>query len=119
MGESVLVQLGIGGVFAIIIIDRFVAMIIKLKGTKNNGNGDNGHNQICKDTKEVAIDTNDKVKTLHSLHNKTTPDGLPVWYFPQSIVQDQKEIAKAQTDTAIHLKALAESVRILSEKQRR
>lgn len=111
--NSVLLQLGVGGIFAVLIIRAFVEMVKALKKTDSgSGSGsDNGVKQIIHDTKEISIDTNDKVKTLHSLHNKTNPDGLPVWYFPQSFVQDQKEIARAQEKTARHL----EKVTIVQE----
>jgi len=116
MNEA-LTQLGVGGIFAILVIRSFIELTKAMKN--KNGNGTGGHEQICQDTKKLAIDTNDKVKTLHSMHGKTNPDGLPVWYFPQSFVQDQKEIAKAQADTAMHMKAIADTVRKLDDAKRR
>ena len=95
-------QLGIGGIFAILIIKSFIELIKTMRGK-------NGSDTI-KDVKSITIDTNDKVKTLHSLHSKTNQDGLPVWYFPQSIVQDQKKIAEAQAQTAMHMEAISESI---------
>lgn len=112
-----LTQLGVGGIFAVLVIRSFVELVKALKGA-TNGKASGGHEQITKDTKEITIDTNNKVKTLHSLHSKTNADGLPVWYFPQSIIQDQKEIAKTQADTAVHMKALADAVQKLEEKRR-
>ena len=109
-----LTQLGVGGIFALLVIRAFVELVKAMK-TKNGSEG-NGHEQITRDTKKLAIDTNDKMKTLHSMHSKTNPDGLPVWYFPQSFVQDQKEIARAQADTALHMKSIADAVQELKKK---
>lgn len=117
--NEVLTQLGVGGIFAVLVIRSFVELVKAMKNGKNGGGLKSSDSQLIQDTKALSIDTNDKVKTLHSLHSKTNPDGLPVWYFPQSIVQDQKEIAKSQADTAMHMKSIAESMKTLEQKTRR
>jgi len=111
-------QLGVGGIFAILLIREFINLVYKMKNKDGNSNG-NGHAQICKDTKEIVIDSNDKIKSLHSLHAKYDGDGRPLWYFPRSITESQKRIAEVQEKTAGHLKdvsnAQAQVVDLLKE----
>ena len=101
--DSVLLQLGVGGIFAVLIIREFVNLVAKLKGKNGNGNG----SQTLSDIKQIAIDTNDKTKALHSLHSKTDGDGVPMVYSPRSIVADQKEMAKTQNKTAEHMRDIS------------
>jgi len=96
--DNVLLQLGVGGIFAVLIIREFVNLMTKMKG-KSNGNGNSSDSQILKDVRLTTADTNDKVKGLYSMHSKTDNDGIPVWYMPRSFVEAQKEMARTQADT--------------------
>jgi len=112
-------QIGVYGIFALMLIKALTEMLKAAKSKNGNGSKTPEAPQVCKDIKEMTIETLDKVKGLHSMHNKTDSDGLPVWYMPRSMVKAQQEIAKTQEQTTIHLKSLADSVKELCEKQRR
>ncbi len=119
MDGSIGQQIGIYGIFALMLIKALTEM---LKAVKTKGNG-GSHEQIAKDTKQVAVDTNDKVKALHTMHEKTDGDGVPLCYTPRSIVNTQKEIAKTQADTvnvikdvSRNLKDVSDTLKIVNEK---
>ena len=118
MDANVWTQLGLGGVFAILIIDRFVTLVIKLREKKGNGNGSG--TETVKDIKAIVIDTNNKAASIHELTNRIDGDGVPMVYTPRSIVESQKKTAEAQEQTARHLsevvrvqKQMADDVRTI------
>jgi hypothetical protein len=120
MNDFPVKDLGAYGIFVLLFIKY---MIEFTKAMKSNKNESGGFEQNVRDTKGIAletrnvsVDTNDKVKTLHSLYTKTTQDGIPMGYFPHSIVEDQKEITKSMEQTAIYMKAVADSVERLEKK---
>lgn len=112
--NELITQLGVGGIFAVLVIRSFVELTKAMKNGKANGAP-----QLYRDIKNVTDDTNDKIKGLYSMHSKTDSDGLPVWYFPRSIVKAQERIASSVEQTTVHLKSLADSIEKLESKQRR
>lgn len=111
--DNILLQLGVGGIFAVLIIREFVNMTSKMKG--RNGGSTNGTGML-KDVKDISIDTNDRVKSLHGWHERTDNEGRPVWYFPYSIVDHQKRMADAQERTTENLKQVVQTQKDISEK---
>jgi len=112
--DGLILQLGVGGIFAVLIIREFVNMMAKMK--EKNGSGNENGNGTLKDVKNITIDTNDKVKSLHSLHTKYDSDGKPLWYFPGSMLENQKQIALVQERTAGHLRDMSRNQTVIVDK---
>jgi len=113
--DNWIIQLGVGGIFAVLIIREFVNLLAKMKGNDSKPTGTNP--QICQDIKSITIDTNDKVKEIHSIQSQKDADGLPLSYFPRSIAKSQEKIAKDQAVTAQHMKTIADAVTELKKER--
>lgn len=117
--NELITQLGVGGIFAVLVIRSYIELTKAMKNGKAGKEVNSVPPQLYRDIKNVTDDTNDKIKGLYSMHSKTDSDGLPVWYFPRSIVKAQERIASSVEQTTVHLKSLADSIEKLESKQRR
>jgi len=107
--DNVMIQLGVGGIFAVLVIRSFVEFV---KAMKKNGNGSS---ETERDIKAIVIDTNDKAKALHSMCSRTDGDGIPMVYTPRSIVECQKEVVKTQERIALSQERMAETQKQMAE----
>lgn len=73
--ETLLLQLGVGGIFAILILKTVFDFLTKKKDEKKNGNG-NGLSTV-----KVAL----QIKDLWDWHNISDEDGVKLWYFRRSL----------------------------------
>lgn len=104
MDGDLLTQLGVGGIFAVLVIREVLSFLAK----KDSKNG-TGSSETERDIKAITIDTNDRVKGMSALTSRIDGDGVPMIYTPRSIVATQKEISDAQAKTTQHLSEVAKS----------
>lgn len=96
--ESAVTQLGIGGIFAILVIREVLGF---LKGRK-----------------EVACYTNEDRKMLadlHDWHNRKDDDGVYVWYVRRSLEDAINSMADSQRQLAASISKLCEVERQQTE----
>lgn len=93
---------------------------------KKNGSG--GHNFIMNehvnDVKGAVSAIKDKVDDLHDWHNKTDPDGVPLWYVRRSLEESIRELGEKiylqieiQTEILRHMEKMEEYYRGKSKKE--
>ena len=85
--DSLLIQLGVGGIFAVLVI----RMVLDFLNRKNGGNTKGFDKRIVRLENNID-DIKDVVGKIHDMHNVKDSDGFPVWYVPRSWQQTQKEI---------------------------
>lgn len=105
--DSILLQLGVGGIFAILVI----RMVLDFLNRRNGGSG----NTKVFDKRMVRVESNvdeikDCVHKIHDMHNVKNSDGIPVWYIPQSWANTQKEIQETNLKTLEILKDLTKTM---------
>jgi len=114
MNGSWIVELGAGGIFALMLIKAFIELTKALKNGKANGGSDSSASarieQIVSDTKLISIDTNDKAKQGHTVLARTDADGVPMVYFPRSIVKTQEKTAEILSEVSNTQKQMADTL---------
>ena len=86
--DNLLLQLGVGGIFAILIIRMVFDFLNRKNGSGNTKVFDKRMTKVETDVDEIK----DCVHKIHDMHDVKNADGVPVWYIPQSLVQTQKEV---------------------------
>ena len=109
--DTLLLQLGVGGIFAVMIIRSFIEYT---KATKKNGNGRSG-TETEKDIKAIVVDTNDRAKAIHNTCSRADGDGIPMVYTPRSMVECQKEIVRTQERIALSQERMVEAHKQMAE----
>ena len=110
--DTVLMQLGVGGIFAVLVIRSFVDFA---KAMKKNGNGHSSGTETEKDIKAIVIDTNDRTKAVHGICSQTDGAGIPMVYTPRSMIECQKDIAKTQERIALSQERITEAHKQMAE----
>ena len=85
--EQLVLELGVGGLFALFIIREVLTF---LKDKKNSAAGAEDLSKLCR-----------QVEELHVWHSKTDQDGVPVWYVRRSLedaIEKLAENIEKQTD---------------------
>ena len=95
-------QLGVGGIFAVLIIRSFIDFVKYKKNGKNNG-------------KEDIDIIKDKTIKLFEMHNHYDNDGVPSWFTPRYLVVTQKEIIGTQRDITDLIKDISNSQEKIAE----
>jgi hypothetical protein len=91
-----LTQVGVGGIFAILVI-REVFNFLQKRKTPNGDNGVQFHRELDTKVNEIKSLT----RELHKWHSVTDMEGVPVWYVRKSLEKSIGELAtniKEQTD---------------------
>lgn len=79
-----LTQLGVGGIFAVILVDRVLGF---LRTRKNGQNGKCAHCEECYNL----------VRDMHIVHSRTDENGIPLVYTPPRLESTLKELSAAIT----------------------
>jgi formiminotetrahydrofolate cyclodeaminase len=83
--DSIVLQLGVGGIFAVLVI-KMVLDFLRKKDSKSK-------EQKFFEKIEKSIKNTDRyVEKMYELHNKFDIDGKPIWYFPQSVVETNSRV---------------------------
>jgi len=99
MGE-IITQLGVGGIFAIMIIKMVFDFIKEKKNGKIAYNPAELNNALfthVEDQKieyKLARETNETVRWLKDIHNVKDEDGIPVWYVRRSLEDAMLQLSK-------------------------
>lgn len=100
MSQQILLQLGTGGLLALLII-REVLGFLKARS--------------CKPPEELIRKIAIQVRDLHDWHNKTDEDGVKVWYVRRSL---EDAIVKLSSNIEVQSELLRELVYDLRETRR-
>jgi hypothetical protein len=82
-GESILLQLGVGGIFALLLIREVLSF---LKDRKSSGS-----NEEHAKTRALIHELKNKLEELHKWHDVRDDEQVPVWYVRKSL---EREIGK-------------------------
>ena len=83
--ESALVQLGVGGIFALMVLKEVFGFLTR----KRNGNP---WGNVSSDTVRRLLD---QIRELHTLHDQKDDDGVPVWYVRKSLGMAVEKLHKS------------------------
>ena len=78
--QSVLMQLGVGGIFAILVI-REVMMFLKTR----NGTSSPKVVALSEADRKMLVEVHEWSKELHTWHNIHDEDGVKIWYVRRSL----------------------------------
>jgi hypothetical protein len=112
--DELLTQLGVGGIFALLIIREVLGFLSKRK-ERGNGNG-NGNGKpamtaaVQSDLFQLLREINEGTKELVRLHDVKDEDGVPVWYVRKSL---ERQIEQLVTGVAQLTSAIAQQVKAL------
>lgn len=111
--DQLFTQLGVGGIFALLIIREVLGFLSKRK-ERGNGNGDgNGKSTMSatmqSDLFQLLREINEGTKTLVRLHDVKDEDGVPVWYVRKSLERQIEQLVKGvdQLTSAIAQQVIA------------
>jgi hypothetical protein len=82
-GDSILLQLGVGGIFAIMVIREVLGFLRDRKGGATSEEGAK--------TRELVHQVKSKLDELHKWHDVRDDEQVPVWYVRKSL---EREIGK-------------------------
>jgi hypothetical protein len=75
--NSVLMQLGVGGLLAYLVIKEVLGFVTKWKNGRN-GNSD-------RDQRRIMHQINERLDRLYDMHDQKDDDGVYVWYIRRSL----------------------------------
>lgn len=101
MDNGLLTQLGVGGIFAIMLIDKAFNFVVKYK------NGKNGDNEINVDSIKKALSD---ISGTYRVISAVDENGSPLVYAPRSWGRDLKQVSECQRDTAQALERVAKTL---------
>lgn len=90
-GTSLLIQVGVGGTFAIVILKTVFDFVSKIMA-KRNGNGSNAPTA---DMFAILRSTADQVKDLHNWHDVKDEDQVFIWYIRRSLEKQIERLCLA------------------------
>lgn len=90
-GSDILLHLGVGGIFAILIIREVLGFLLK---NRRNGNG-GGSSATTADQFKLLRHIDDQVKDLHSWHDAKDEDQVFVWYVRKSLERQIERLCTA------------------------
>jgi hypothetical protein len=95
VGDLVL-QLGVGGVFALLVIRTVLDFLSKQREKKSNGNGNGGiSSSAVNDMFAINRSILSFVEDLHKWHDVKDEDQVPVWYVRKSLERLIGELSKS------------------------
>ena len=89
-----LTQLGVGGIFAVLVIRSVLDFLAKREATKNGGARGTTSTHGMMATQQLN-DLVRQVRELHEWHAKEDDDGVKVWYVRKSLEQSIARLADA------------------------
>jgi len=105
-----LTQLGVGGIFALLIIREVLGFLSKRKD-RGNGNGKAAMTEtVQSDLFQLLREINEGTRELVRLHDVKDEDGVPVWYVRKSL---ERQIEQLVTGVAQLTNAIAQQVKAL------
>lgn len=93
-----LLQIGMGGVLAILLIREVIAFIKWLIDRKDpNGGSKDFRPMACQECRTWLMRTHELTEQLYTMHNQKDADGVYVWYVKHSLTEAINKIADAIT----------------------
>ena len=100
--DDALLQLGVGGIFALMIIKEVFNFLSKRNGgSKANLDDSTISRKVSKDLSPKVDESLHILRDLHEWHSKTDEDGVKVWYVRRSLertIDDLSDAIKAQNE---------------------
>jgi len=100
--DSAILQLGVGGIFAVLVIQMVLNFI---KPMMPNIFGVNAQDEATKEITKILYEIRHLTKELHTWHDRRDEDGVPVWYIRRSLEDSIEKLAEAVTALSLNASA--------------
>ena len=94
--DHAITQIGIGGIFAILVIRE----VLNFLGKKKDSPSSAKTCEFDKETKDLLFKLKNQVDDLYKWHDQRDADGVPVWYIRRSLEEAIVKLAASQESLA-------------------
>ena len=101
---ELLSQVALPGILVVLILREIPALIKAKNGKGHDSSPNHVYHEEFKDLKR-------KVDDMFRMHNVLDANGVPIWYFPHSMLENGREILKTMQGIRLDLKQYQSSVR--------